>query len=176
MATASSHPGLGVEFRVRVSPEVRAIRESLFTLVLSQLSRGGDGAGNKKDKLDIVYTPWANLKKTASMEVGQVGFFNDKEVKRIRVDTRCNEICNRLNKTKVEEYPDLALAREEYDKTCKRERQEAAREQKNRERMEQQERDNDKEARSYDRLLTVRPALGLCCSRLLRHATPSRGG
>jgi membrane-associated phospholipid phosphatase len=38
-------------------------------------------AGNKKDKLDIVYTPWENLKKTASMEVGQVGFFNDKLVR-----------------------------------------------------------------------------------------------
>jgi len=40
-----------------------------------------DTAGNKKDKLDIVYTPWENLKKTASMEVGQVGFFNDKLVR-----------------------------------------------------------------------------------------------
>ena len=28
----------------------------------------------------MVYTPWANLKKTATMEVGQVGFHNPKLV------------------------------------------------------------------------------------------------
>lgn len=30
-------------------------------------------AGCKSNNVSIVYTPWANLKKTASMEVGQVG-------------------------------------------------------------------------------------------------------
>ncbi|KAK1404367.1 hypothetical protein POM88_003972 [Heracleum sosnowskyi] len=28
--------------------------------------------------VDVVYTPWQNLKKTASMDVGQVGFHNSK--------------------------------------------------------------------------------------------------
>lgn len=32
------------------------------------------------NNIDVVYTPWANLKKTASMDVGQVGFHNPKMV------------------------------------------------------------------------------------------------
>ena len=30
----------------------------------------------------IVYTPWSNLKKTGDMDVGQVGFHNNKLVSR----------------------------------------------------------------------------------------------
>lgn len=37
-------------------------------------------AGNKVNNIDVVYTPWANLKKTPSMDVGQVGFHNNKAV------------------------------------------------------------------------------------------------
>lgn len=32
------------------------------------------------NNVDIVYTPWTNLKKTLSMDVGQVGFFHSKLV------------------------------------------------------------------------------------------------
>lgn len=32
------------------------------------------------NNIAVVYTPWANLKKTADMDVGQVGFHSDKEV------------------------------------------------------------------------------------------------
>lgn len=32
------------------------------------------------NNIDVVYTPWSNLKKTASMDVGQVGFHNPKMV------------------------------------------------------------------------------------------------
>lgn len=55
--------------------------------------------------VDVIYTMWANLKKTQEMEVGQVGFHKDKEVRKIRVAKRINEIVNRLNKTKREEHP-----------------------------------------------------------------------
>jgi hypothetical protein len=37
-------------------------------------------AGNKLNNVDVVYTPWYNLRKTASMDVGQVGFHNPKLV------------------------------------------------------------------------------------------------
>jgi len=37
-------------------------------------------AGSKQNDVDVVYTPWANLKKTAGMDVGQVGFHKQKEV------------------------------------------------------------------------------------------------
>lgn len=55
--------------------------------------------------IDVVYTMWSNLKKTAGMEVGQVGFHKEREVRKIRVAKKINEIVNRLNKTKREEFP-----------------------------------------------------------------------
>ncbi|XVF09257.1 hypothetical protein REPUB_Repub07fG0076900 [Reevesia pubescens] len=42
--------------------------------------------GNKVNNIDVVYTPWLNLKKTPSMDVGQVGFYNSKMVRIVRVE------------------------------------------------------------------------------------------
>ena len=56
-----------------------------------------------------MYTPWSNLKKTADMDVGQVGFHKGKLVRRTHV-TKDKEIVKRLNKTKEERFPDLAGA------------------------------------------------------------------
>ena len=44
------------------------------------------------------------------MDVGQVGFHKDRDVKTIRVEKRINDIVNRLNKTKVEKKPDLKVS------------------------------------------------------------------
>ena len=38
-------------------------------------------AGNKKDNITVIYTPWNNLKKDGSMAVGQVGFRDQKKVR-----------------------------------------------------------------------------------------------
>ncbi len=46
----------------------------------------------------------------------QVGFKDQKLIRKTKVDTRINAIVNRLNATKREEYPDLAAEREAYDK------------------------------------------------------------
>lgn len=72
--------------------------------------------GNKKDNITVIYTPWSNLKKDGSMAVGQVGFKNNKQVKRIHVQQRENPIVNRLNKTKVEKFPDLKEEKEARQK------------------------------------------------------------
>lgn len=34
------------------------------------------------NNINVVYTPWANLKKTGDMDVGQIGFHRQKEVSR----------------------------------------------------------------------------------------------
>ena len=48
-----------------------------------QLVKANSIQGNKMNNIDVVYTLWSNLKKTPGMEVGQVGFFKDKEVSNI---------------------------------------------------------------------------------------------
>lgn len=55
---------------------------------------------------------WDNLKKTPSMDVGQVSFHREKDVMKIRVEKRINEVVNRLNKTKTEAQPDFRAERE----------------------------------------------------------------
>jgi len=47
----------------------------------AQLVKANSITGNKMNDVDVVYTMWSNLKKTDGMEVGQVGFFKEKEVR-----------------------------------------------------------------------------------------------
>ncbi|KAF8053804.1 hypothetical protein FPV67DRAFT_1569979 [Lyophyllum atratum] len=79
----------------------------------AQLTKANSIEGNKKDNINIVYTPWSNLKKDGSMATGQVGFKDQRKVKRVLVDTRINAIINRLDKTRVETFPDLYAEKEE---------------------------------------------------------------
>ncbi|KAJ8951095.1 hypothetical protein NQ318_003793 [Aromia moschata] len=51
----------------------------------AQLVKANSIMGNKMNDVDVVYTMWSNLKKTPGMEVGQVGFHKEKEVRKIRV-------------------------------------------------------------------------------------------
>lgn len=47
------------------------------------------------------------------MAVGQVGFKDPRKVKRILIPQRENAIINRLNKTRVEKFPDFREEREQ---------------------------------------------------------------
>lgn len=53
------------------------------------------------------------------MAVGQVGFKDQRKVKKVLVEARTNAIINRLNKTKTETFPDLAVQRDERDRTIR---------------------------------------------------------
>ncbi|CAD0040877.1 unnamed protein product [Aureobasidium pullulans] len=79
----------------------------------AQLTKANSIEGNKKDNITIIYTPWSNLKKDGSMATGQVGFKDQKKVKRVYVAKRENPIVNRLNKTKVEKFPDFRQEKED---------------------------------------------------------------
>ncbi|KAI5308937.1 hypothetical protein KEM55_004483, partial [Ascosphaera atra] len=80
----------------------------------AQLTKANSIEGNKKDNVTIIYTPWSNLRKTGDMAAGQVSFHNNKLVKKVFVAERQNPIINRLNKTRLEKYPDLRAEKEEY--------------------------------------------------------------
>ncbi|KAB1204397.1 La protein 1 [Morella rubra] len=109
--------------------------------------------GNKVNNIDVVYTPWSNLKKTASMDVGQVGFHNPKMVRTVRVEKRINEIVNRLNRTKVERKPDFKAEREAVSAAERAERKLQLRDKKRREEMERLEKERQAELRSYKGLM-----------------------
>ncbi len=68
----------------------------------AQLVKANSIEGCKLNGVPIVYTPWSNLKKTGSMEVGQVGFHDNSKVFKTRVERKIPFIINRLKKTRVE--------------------------------------------------------------------------
>ncbi|KAF4511638.1 hypothetical protein G6O67_003417 [Ophiocordyceps sinensis] len=92
---------------------------------LAQLTKANSIEGNKKDNIPVIYTPWSNLKKDGSMEVGQVSFKDQRKVKRVLVVQRENPIVNRLNKTKVEKKLDLKQERDDHLKELRRKDQAA---------------------------------------------------
>ena len=72
----------------------------------SQLTKANSIEGSKLANVRIVYTPWANLKKTVGMADGQVGYHDQANKKFHTVEHRTNAIVNRLEKTKVEKHND----------------------------------------------------------------------
>jgi hypothetical protein len=72
-----------------------------------QLVKENSIQGCKLNNIYIVYTPWSNLNKTKSMEVGQVGFKSEKDIRKVKVEKKIPEIIKRLEKTRIERIVDL---------------------------------------------------------------------
>ncbi|GFH06984.1 NFACT-R_1 domain-containing protein [Haematococcus lacustris] len=82
----------------------------------AQLVKQNSIQGCKLNNVGVVYTMWSNLRKTAAMEVGQVGFRDEKAVRRIVVERKLPDVINRLEKTRKEVVqPDLAGEKEAYE-------------------------------------------------------------
>ncbi|ELR08669.1 hypothetical protein GMDG_03355 [Pseudogymnoascus destructans 20631-21] len=110
-----SHPLISTSASPKPNHGNPYLKTSSLILLNSQ-KQTPSKARNKKDNVTIIYTPWSNLKKDGSMATGQVSFHDNKKVKKILVPTRINAIINRLNKTKVEKFPDFAAERDEIMK------------------------------------------------------------
>lgn len=109
------------------------------------------------------------------MEVGQVSFHRDKDVRKIRVEKKINETVNRLNKTKIETFPgksiqiffairfshgilfslfvvDFRGERERRDAKEREDKRKILREQKEKTKEEERRRQEESELRSYSSL------------------------
>ena len=115
---------------LRLPPEItiKTIPKEIMNECL-QLVRDGSIEGRKQEKVSICYTPWYNLKKTASMEIGEVGFKDEKEVYHIKNVTKDKE----LLKTKVEKEVDLEQERKAFDLEEKNKKKKAMEEKKKKE-------------------------------------------
>ncbi|KAF2952286.1 hypothetical protein DAI22_01g325950 [Oryza sativa Japonica Group] len=121
----------------------------------AQLVKAHSIQGNKMNNVEVVYTPWSNLKKSPSMDVGQVGFHNTRMVRVVIVEKRVNEIINRLNKTRVERRPDLKAEKDASNAAEKAERKMQLKEKRRREEMERLEKERRAEIRSYKGLMVA---------------------
>jgi len=119
-----------------------------------QLTKANSIAGCKQNNVPIVYTMWSNLKKTGSMDVGQVGFHNDKAVHTLTIEKKCNEIINRLNKTKVEkENVNFGALRQARDAEERRKEKKIQQEKKAIQKEEALQKQQEQELRSYSTLM-----------------------
>ncbi|PNY25444.1 Coiled-coil domain-containing protein 25 [Tolypocladium capitatum] len=166
-----------IYLRMREGQSWDALPEDLVA-DLAQLTKANSIEGNKKDNVTVIYTPWSNLKKDGSMDVGQVGFkdprkvasarppgissssrsesLTHRQVKRVLVAQRENAIVNRLNKTRVEKKPDLKLERDERLKDLRR-RDQAAQQSRRKEEAKQAQEWKEKKWQkdhAYDDLFT----------------------
>lgn len=121
----------------------------------AQLVKANSIQGNKMNNIEVVYTMWSNLKKSPSMEVGQVGFHKDKEVRKIKVEKRINEVVNRLNKTKEERASNLQAEWEEKERQNREDKRRLLREQKDREKEEEKRKKDQAELKNYSSLMKV---------------------
>uniref|UniRef100_A0A1A9V6F2 Coiled-coil domain-containing protein 25 n=1 Tax=Glossina austeni TaxID=7395 RepID=A0A1A9V6F2_GLOAU len=119
----------------------------------AQLVKANSIQGNKLNNIDINYTMWQNLKKTADMEPGQVAYHNEKAVKKMRVEKRSNDIVKRLGRTKTEDHPDLRIQREQRDALEREEQKAEIRRQKEFEKKLEKEKQQEQELRNYTSLL-----------------------
>lgn len=90
------------------------------------------------------------------MATGQVSFHDTKLVKKIFVPARENPIVNRLNKTKVEKFPDLGAEKEESLRIKRQAERRIREEKKAQDRREKQERETLKyqKEHAYDSMMS----------------------
>lgn len=75
------------------------------------------------------------------MATGQVSFHNPKLVRKILVRARENTIVNRLNKTKVEKFPDLRAEKEDWLKKKRNGERKTRDQQREKDKLEKRERE-----------------------------------
>ena len=80
-----------------------------------QLVKHNSIQGDKLQSVTVVITPWTNLNKTPSMDVGQVGFHDESIVVKKTVIKNAT-IFKALEKTRTQRVVDLAGQREQRDK------------------------------------------------------------
>ena len=90
------------------------------------------------------------------MTTGQVSFHDPKLTGKILVPARQNQIINRLNKTRVERFPDLQREKEEDLKQKRRAERLHREEKKALEKLEKEKREQEKwqKDHAYDELMT----------------------
>ncbi|KAN0011830.1 hypothetical protein ACTFIV_000492 [Dictyostelium citrinum] len=118
-----------------------------------QLVKQNSIQGCKEASVDIVYTPWANLKKTAGMEAGQVLYHNEREVKYVRNVRKEPKIINRIEKTREKREVDLMHERDARDKSERHEKRKEQEEKRRAEKKAYEEKQKMEDIKKYTSIM-----------------------
>eukprot|EP01103_Thecamoeba_quadrilineata_P015530 TRINITY_DN493_c0_g1_i1.p1 TRINITY_DN493_c0_g1~~TRINITY_DN493_c0_g1_i1.p1 ORF type:complete len:167 (+),score=36.82 TRINITY_DN493_c0_g1_i1:102-602(+) len=141
-----------VYLRLPKGESIESIPESVLEECL-QIVKHNSIQGSKTANVNIVYTPWSNLKKTGDMDVGQVGFHRQKDVKLVKAIKKDAEVLNAINKTKREEFPDLAAEKDSRNLEQINDNKATIIERRKKEKHEKEEHIRQKELREYAALM-----------------------
>ncbi|KYQ89146.1 coiled-coil domain-containing protein 25 [Tieghemostelium lacteum] len=119
-----------------------------------QLVKQNSIQGCKEPAVNIVYTPWANLKKTAGMEPGQVDYHSDAQIKYVRNVRKQNNVINRIEKTKEKREVALKEEREQRDREERHEKRVKLEEQKKADKLAQEEKQKQLDIKHYTTIMT----------------------
>ncbi|GAM22095.1 hypothetical protein SAMD00019534_052700 [Acytostelium subglobosum LB1] len=114
-----------------------------------QLVKQNSIQGCKENSVNIVYTPWANLKKTNDMEAGQVLFHNEGNIKFVRNVKKVALIINRIEKSREEREVLLKEERERRDREERHDKRAIADQQKKADMKAQEEKKKALEIKNY---------------------------
>lgn len=142
-----------VYLRMKPGTTLDDLSEELL-LDCAALVKANSIAGCKKNSVYVVYTRWKNLKKTANMVDGQVGFHRPDNVRRMQVEKN-SSIVNKINKSKVEERPDLYKIQQDRQREIQMEKKDHRRQVEKQMKGEELKRKQEKEERSYDRIMST---------------------
>ncbi|KAL0220141.1 hypothetical protein P9112_005794 [Eukaryota sp. TZLM1-RC] len=121
----------------------------------AQLTKANSIKGNKTNNVRIVFTPASNLLKESHMVAGQVSFKDPSLNRYITIECRNNSIVNRLNKTRIEEFPNLCVQLENrINLLDQKKRRERLLERKKQEELVKKQREEN-ELRSYSSIMAL---------------------
>ncbi len=123
------------------------------TAEMCQLVKNNSIEGCKATKVDIIYTEFSNLKKTSTMDVGTVTFFDQKMVRKVKNVERDRDIVKRIEKTRREEFPDLEKMKADRDLEEKNRRKKEAQNRLAKEKEDRRLREEEEERLSYRRFV-----------------------
>jgi len=119
---------------------------------MCQLTKANSIEGCKCSEVDIVYTPFLNLKKEERMDTGQVGFKDEAFRKLVTSVEKDKEVLKRLEKTQQERPVDLAEEKVQRDNEERARRKKFLAEQKKVQKEEDKRHAEEKLLKNYSSL------------------------
>eukprot|EP00927_Polykrikos_kofoidii_P085740 TRINITY_DN9403_c0_g1_i3.p1 TRINITY_DN9403_c0_g1~~TRINITY_DN9403_c0_g1_i3.p1 ORF type:complete len:233 (+),score=64.70 TRINITY_DN9403_c0_g1_i3:57-755(+) len=142
------------EAKQRLVDAVASVPETIL-MEMAQLTKANSIEGCKLAEVDVVYTPFLNLRKEERMDTGQVGFKDESFRKVLKKVPKDKEIIKNLEKTRVERKVDLAQAKQDRDLEERGRRKKWISDQKLKEKEQARQFAEEKEAKSYASLQTL---------------------
>mmetsp|Transcript_122056 Transcript_122056/g.352741 ORF Transcript_122056/g.352741 Transcript_122056/m.352741 type:complete len:233 (+) Transcript_122056:167-865(+) len=127
---------------------VASVPEDIL-MEMAQLTKENSIEGCKKAEVDIVYTPYLNLRKEERMDTGQVGFKDESFRTLLKNVKKDKDIVKRLEKTRREEKVDFAKEKEGRDAEERLRRRKFIEELKQKQKDEAKQNAEEKELKSY---------------------------